>query len=249
MTDITHLWRIKKLDETTSTNDDAKNAAAANEPEGFVAWALRQTAGRGRYGRTWESPEGNLYISLLLRPGCDTAHAPRYGFVAALAVHDTVHSLLPQSSVTLKWPNDVLVDGKKISGMLLEASSAPNGRIFWLVVGIGLNVASHPEDALYPSTSLEERGASSVELEEILEMLLDRFYYWKKLLEEEGFKPVHDAWLEAAQKGRLSVRMPDQTIEGEFVTLDALGNLVLRLKDGSKKTIAAGDVIAYSKAA
>lgn len=249
MSNITHIWRIKKLDSTTSTNDEAKHGAASNEAEGLVVWALKQTAGRGRYGRTWESPEGNLYISILLRPGCNTAHAPRYGFVAALAVHDTVHSFLPETNVTLKWPNDVLVDGKKISGILLEASSAPNGRIVWVVTGIGLNVAWHPEDALYPSTSLESAGASSVELEEILEVLLDRFYYWKALMEKEGFAPIHDAWLEAAQKGRLAVRLPDQTIEGEFVALDNKGNLVLRLANGTKKTIAAGDVVAFSAAA
>src|ERR1700733_1350391 len=111
MTDITHLWRIKKLDTVASTNDEAKREAiVSDEPEGLVVWAKQQTAGRGRYGRSWGSPEGNLYISILLRPGCDTMHAPQYGFGASLAIRDTVHGFLPKANVALKWPNDVLVN-------------------------------------------------------------------------------------------------------------------------------------------
>src|SRR5271163_1347566 len=124
MSNLTHIWRIKKLDTATSTNDEVKHGAASSESEGFVVWALRQTAGRGRYGRTWESPEGNLYASILLRPACDMKQAAHYGFAAALALHDTVQVLAPQTKITLKWPNDVLADGKKISGILLETSSA-----------------------------------------------------------------------------------------------------------------------------
>jgi BirA family biotin operon repressor/biotin-[acetyl-CoA-carboxylase] ligase len=242
MTDITHIWRIKKMDSVTSTNDEARRGAESNEREGLVVWALQQTTGRGRYGRTWESPEGNLYVSILLRPGCDLKHVPRFGFIAALTVHDTVHALLPDANVTLKWPNDVLVNGKKISGVLLEASAAPNQRVLWAIVGIGLNVEHHPDNPSYPATSLEAEGTPSTELEEILDTLLDRFYYWKKLNEEEGFEPIRNAWLTAAQKGRLSVRLPQETVEGEFAALDDNGALVLRLADGSKKVIAAGDV-------
>ncbi len=242
MSNLTHIWRIKKLDVTTSTNDEAKRGAAANEREGLVIWARRQTAGRGRHGRLWESPEGNLHISILLRPGCDIAHVPRYSFVAALAMRDTVQALLPQAPVKLKWPNDVLADGKKIGGILLESSAAPNNRVLWIVAGIGLNVAYHPADALYPATSLGAAGASSTELEEILEILLNRFFYWKDLMEKQGFAPIREAWLAAAQKGIVSVRLPDKTIEGEFATLDPNGNLVLRLEDDKKQVISAGDV-------
>src|SRR5262249_24461896 len=159
---------------------------------GLVVWAKRQTAGRGRYGRTWESPEGNLYISILLRPGCDMEHTPRYGFVASFAIRDTGHSLLPQADVKLKLPKSVLRGGKEISGMVMEAAAAANKRVQWVVIGIGLNVASYPEEALYPATSLESSGASSIELEEVLETLLDRFYYWKSVVEDEGFTPIHN---------------------------------------------------------
>ena len=124
-------WRIRQLAETSSTNDEAKRAAEAGEDEGLVVWALKQTAGRGRHGRLWESPEGNIYCSVLLRPDCDARHAGHYSFVAALALADTVHEFLPNAAVTLKWPNDVLVDGKKISGILLESPAAAR-LIGWL---------------------------------------------------------------------------------------------------------------------
>lgn len=235
-------YRIHQLAETASTNDDAKKAADAGEVEGLVIWSLKQTAGRGRHGRAWESPQGNLHASILLRPGCEMRHAGHYGFIAALALHDTVRALLPQARIRLKWPNDVLADGKKISGILLETSSAPNRKIHWLVIGIGLNAEHHPENTPYPATSLGALGASPAALPDILNALLGRFFRWKKTLEKQGFAPVRAAWLENAQKGQLSVRLPDQTIKGAFDTLDDNGNLVLQLADGSKKAIAAGDV-------
>ena len=128
------FWRVRELDATSSTNDDVKKAAEAGEAEGLVVVAKRQTAGRGRHGRVWESPEGNLYCSMLLRPADMQATGAFYSFVAALALRDTVAALLPGAAVTLKWPNDVLVGGRKIAGILLEGGPQ------WLVIGIGLNV-------------------------------------------------------------------------------------------------------------
>jgi len=158
-------WRIRNLDVTTSTNDDIRKAAESGEPEGLVIIANRQTGGKGRHGRVWESPEGNLYCSVLLRPKNLPACAGFYSFVAALAVHALVSEYLrPMSSpppgrgalpdITLKWPNDVLVNGKKISGILLEVADDA------LIVGIGLNIAHHPETALYPATSLRAELAA-----------------------------------------------------------------------------------------
>ncbi len=151
---IPAFFRLRQVAVTASTNEDAKQAAIDGEAEGLVVQALRQTAGRGRQGRVWESPEGNLYMSVLLRPACGPQAAGHYSFVAALAVFDTVRAFLPQAEVLLKWPNDVLVNGKKISGLLLEAAPVENGRMDWLVLGIGVNVLHHPENALYPTTSL-----------------------------------------------------------------------------------------------
>ena len=111
------MFDLRRVPVTASTNDDAVKAAEAGEAEGLVIWALRQTAGKGRHGRAWESPEGNLYCSVLLRPKEGTREAGLYSFVAALALYDTVRQCLPVAEIALKWPNDVLVEGEKIAGI------------------------------------------------------------------------------------------------------------------------------------
>jgi len=228
-------WRINQLTETASTNDDVKRAAEAGEAEGLVICAARQTAGRGRHGRAWESPQGNLYCSVLLRPN-DLQNAGRYSFVAAMAFYDTVRQCLPIADITLKWPNDVLVEDEKIAGILLEAGPG------WLVIGMGLNILHHPETALYPATSLLAAGGGDKPLDEILDMLLQNVDHWYGVMQKEGFAPVRAAWLKRAHKGRLSVRLSEGTLEGVFADLDAEGRLGLRLADGSERAISSGDV-------
>ena len=228
-------FRIRRLDSTPSTNDDAKRAAEAGEAEGLVIHALSQTAGRGRHGRTWQSPEGNLYCSVLLRPA-NTQNFGQYSFVASLALADTVKSFLPDAVVTLKWPNDVLVGGKKISGILLESGDD------YLVIGMGLNVLHHPDDALYPSTSLNAAGAGKPDINAILHTLLNRLWHWYETMQKSGFAAIRAAWLDNAQKGRLTVRLPDGAVEGHFETIDEQGHLHLRLADGTERAIATGDV-------
>lgn len=235
-------WRIQRLAATASTNDDVKRAAEAGEAEGLAVWALKQTAGRGRHGRQWESPEGNLYASMLLRPQCEARELGHYSFIAGLAVHDAVQSILPAVAITLKWPNDVLVQNKKIAGILLEAAPAQKDKIGWLVIGAGLNVAYHPSDVLYPTTSLLAEGVARVELSDILERLLVRLAYWQDVLKTQGFEPVLAAWWDRAERGKLSVRLPRETLEGTFSGIDPHGNLRLRLADGSERAIASGDV-------
>jgi BirA family biotin operon repressor/biotin-[acetyl-CoA-carboxylase] ligase len=229
-------FRIRRLAVTESTNDDARRAAAEGEPEGLVVCAARQTSGRGRHGRAWESPEGNLHCSVLLRPKEGMRQAALYSYTAALAVYDTLRQCLPIADITLKWPNDALIEGEKIGGILLEAG--PD----WLVVGVGLNVLHHPETGLYPSTSLLAAGAGGKKIDEILDMLLQNLSHWCGVMRQEGFAPIRATWLKHAQKGRLSVRLPDKTLEGDFAGLDAEGCLRLRLADGSEQAIASGDV-------
>lgn len=229
-------WIVRELAITGSTNDDAKRAAEAGEPEGLVFRALRQTAGRGRHGRTWESPEGNLYCSLLLRPSGQKKDIGQYSFVASLALCDTVREHAPKASITLKWPNDVLLNGKKVSGILLESGEG------WLVCGMGLNFQHHPENALYPATSLAAEGAAKTELKSVLDMLLARFAHWYGIMQSKGFAPIRDAWLAHAEKRRMTVKLPDGAVEGVFAGLDANGALRLRLADGAERAIATGDV-------
>ncbi len=236
------VWRIQTLDETTSTNDDVKRAAEAGEPEGLVVRALRQTAGRGRQERPWETRPGNLACSLLLRPAQGAAIYGAYSFVAALSVHDAVSARLKTATaqasakIALKWPNDVLVNGKKISGILLEAG--PD----WLVVGIGLNLEHHPESPAYPTTSLREEGAGPEPLNRVLDDLLERFNHWSAILSREGFAPIRAAWLDRALKVPMTVKLGAETLNGDFLDLDASGALRLRLENGAERAISAGDV-------
>ena len=227
-------YRIHQVETTTSTNDDVKEAIVRGEAEGFVVWAAEQKAGRGRRGRTWHSPKGNLYFSVLLKP--KTNNLGHYSFMASLALNDLLRDLLPEASLTLKWPNDVLLERKKISGILLESEGDS------LILGIGLNVLHHPEDALYPSTSLKEAGKEALSLSDILEKLLTRLFYWYGVLDKKNFSFIRSAWLERAQKGDLRIEQGEETLWGTFKTIDEKGNLVLKLADGSERSISTGDV-------
>jgi len=240
---IPSFFRVRTFDVTDSTNTLAKKAAESGEAEGLVIHAHRQTAGRGRLGRVWESPEGNLYVSVLLRPCCSLQDALFYNFSAAMAVHDTVVDLSPTSLFQLKWPNDVLESGRKISGVLLETAPLEKGVLEWLVVGVGINVASHPTDnILYPAISLASLGVKTT-IDQVLESFLKNLDRWIKVLKYDGFNPIRKAWLSDARMGRMMVRTSQGTIEGDFSGLDQTGALILRLADGKEQAIHVGDVL------
>ncbi len=237
-------WRIRRVDVTGSTNDDIRAAAEAGELHGLVIRALRQTAGRGRYGRSWDSPEGNLYCSLLLRPGEGVPeNAGCYSLMAGLAVCEAVQERLPPGlRAELKWPNDVLVSGRgKVAGVLLEAGQD------WLAIGIGVNVGYAPRDAPYPVTQLRAAGMEEEKGEDVLETLLQsllaRVTIWMNIIEDHGVGPVLKAWEARAKQGAMSVRLPHETIQGSFAGLGLDGRLLLRLADGTERAIATGDVL------
>lgn len=238
---IPSFFRLRTLAETGSTNEDAKNQAAEGEAAGLVLRAERQSAGRGRQGRVWDSPPGNLYASVLLRPAVPPQESALYSFAAVLAVYDAVRRALPDADVCVKWPNDVLVSGKKISGLLLEAAPMEAGLVPWLVVGVGINVAHHPQGGLYPTTSLAAEGAN-VSVESVMESFLVAFDLWRETFIREGFAPLRQAWLAAARKGAMKVRLPHEEIDGTFADLDDKGRLILTLADGTSRAIEAGDV-------
>ena len=237
------IYRLRQLPETVSTNEDAKQAAAYGEPGGLVVQAARQTGGKGRQGRQWESPEGNMYASVVLRPECSAQEIGCYAFVAALAAHGAVLSFLPKDcSVEVKWPNDILVDERKICGILLEASPlSTEGKVDWLVVGCGINIMHHPVGGLYETTSMAEYG-STPDVDNVLRVFLQRLEYWRLKLVNEGFDPVRTAWMERAYKGRVQVRLPNETIVGTLAGIDDAGYLVVHLDDATERRIAAGDV-------
>jgi len=234
---IQMIFNISCLSETGSTNDDVRKAAENGAAEGHVVWALKQKAGRGRGGRLWQSPEGNLYFSVLLRPALPAEDWGLYSFVFALAVSDAVGAFLPSSPIELKWPNDVLVGGQKICGILLEAVEGG------LVAGVGINVSHVPENPHYPVTSLAQERAEITGLKTILDKVLESLNFWCGRLTAEGFAPVRENWLKRARKGDMTVRISKGIeIRGRFADLDVRGNLCLTLEGGKRQTISTGDV-------
>jgi BirA family biotin operon repressor/biotin-[acetyl-CoA-carboxylase] ligase len=235
-------YRLVALDRVDSTNEEAKQRARAGAEEGTLVWAREQTAGRGRRGRQWASPRGNLHLSLVLRPDAPQTRHGELGFVAALAVGETIGAFVPPLvELRYRWPNDVLVSGKKASGILLESESGAE----WLVLGVGLNVAHAPEGTETPATSLGDEGAGEVALEDVLERFARAFLAWANRWVEDGFAPVRAAWLRRAQGlgEPIRVRLPGETLEGRFADLDPSGALVLETRAGSR-LVTAGEVFA-----
>ena len=237
-------YRLVALDWVDSTNDEAKRLATAGAEAGTVVWARAQSGGRGRRGRSWSSPPGNLYCSLLLRPEALAAEIGQLCFVAALGVGDAVAGLLPAGAeVRLKWPNDVLIGGAKVAGILIETASVGGGGVQWVIVGTGINVASSPRGSERAATALAEEGAE-VSVEAVLEAYLRSLDGWLGRWRGEGFGPVREAWLaRATGLGRtVEVRLSGQTLSGTFAALDASGALILDAADGSRRVVTAGEV-------
>ncbi|TNE57293.1 MAG: biotin--[acetyl-CoA-carboxylase] ligase [Alphaproteobacteria bacterium] len=206
-------------------------------------WTKRQTQGRGRRGREWLSREGNLTTTLLLRPGCGPAKGAELSFVAALAIADLVGGALRGASVQIKWPNDVLANGKKIAGILLESTASDGAQLDWLSIGMGVNLAFHPEGTPYPATDLSAEGATLSALEG-LTRLIDTFSFWHGEWQKGGFAPIRQAWLARARGLGETViaRLAHEETSGVFEDLDEAGNLIIRLPSGGKRLISAGEI-------
>lgn len=239
-------YRLDAHDCLDSTNAEAERQARAGAPDGTVIWAGRQTAGRGRHGRAWDSPQGNLYCSVILRPDAPPATAAQLTFVTALALGEAVDGALPAGSkLAFKWPNDLLLDGRKLAGILLESSGGKDGQLDWLVVGCGLNIRHFPETVSgYPATSLHAAGASAPAPGDALATFLQAFAVWRARWQDEGLAPIRAAWLARAARvgGEITVRLPGDELRGRFTGLDETGALLLDLPDGSRRTVTAGDV-------
>lgn len=243
-------YRLLRYDTIGSTNDEAKSLARAGAPDGTVVWADRQTAGRGRRGRAWLSPPGNLYLSLLLRPGGTPARAAQLGFVAALGLGDAVAALTgPELRLSYKWPNDLLAGGRKVAGILLESETGANEATDFVVIGVGTNLASAPEAVEFPATSLAAEGFPGVTAELLLAAFVRHFDRWLRPWRALGFAPVREAWL--ARAGGLGepvrVRLERVTLFGRFLDLDDDGALILDMKEGRRR-IAAGEVFPVAAA-
>lgn len=239
------FYRFVALDRIDSTNEEAKRRAAAGAPAGTLIWAREQTAGRGRRGRPWHSLPGNLFASVLLRPSCGPAEAAQIGFAAALAVGDLLERLLPAGTpIEFKWPNDVMVGRRKISGILLEASAARGATLEWLVVGIGVNIVESPGNVAQGATCLRAAGAPGATAAVSLGILAERFLAWWERWQGGGFAPLRERWLDRALGlgETIEVRLDHEAISGRFSTIDEHGSLVLDLPSGGQRRISAGDL-------
>ena len=246
--DLPPYYHLVSLDTVDSTNEEAKRLARRGPDagaDGTLVWAARQTAGRGRRGRTWASPAGNLYSSVLLRPRCPAAVTAQLSFAAALAVADAIAAVAgPSAAVRCKWPNDVLLGDRKVAGILLESEAGAEGTVAWVVIGVGVNVAHFPEATETPATSLWAEGCTWLTVQQVLEAYCAALIIWKERLLGEGFAPVRERWLGMA-KGlgeSIEVRLDKETVAGKFAGLDADGALILEETDGGRRLIGAGDV-------
>ena len=225
-------WTLVALDTVGSTNDEAAQRADAGAPEGTVVWSREQTGGRGRRGRHWASPVGNLYTSTILRPDCPAQRAAELGFAAALAVADIVPA---GREVRVKWPNDVLVDGGKIAGILLESAIGQTGQVQHVVAGIGVNIGFAPQlpEMRYPGSALG--GSVEAALEKLAAALAARLAEWRR----EGFETVRAAWLAKAGPlgAEVDVKLGEGLVRGRFAGLDREGALLLDTATGPRKIV------------
>ena len=238
---------ILLLDQIDSTNADARRRADAGETGPLWIVARRQTEGRGRRGRQWESQDGNLFSTLLQLTRKSPAEAAQVTFVAALAIADLLDAYAPPSLVTIKWPNDVMLAGQKTSGVLVESGAHESGGL-WLAVGIGVNLAHAPEGTERPATALAHHLRGDVvappTVEAAAATLAGAFDVWMARWETLGFEPILDAWRArtAGLDGPAVARLGRETVEGVAEGVAPDGALKLRLADGSLRLISAGDV-------
>jgi BirA family transcriptional regulator, biotin operon repressor / biotin---[acetyl-CoA-carboxylase] ligase len=236
--------RLIRLGAVSSTMDEGRALAATGETGPVWIVADSQSGGRGRHGRVWTSPPGNLYATLLLTEPCAQARAPELGFVAGLALHEAIKHLsgLDAPDLALKWPNDLLLRGAKLAGLLLEGQMVSVSGIFMVTIGLGVNVLSAPEDTPYPATTLSA-VARHLTRDAVFSAMSDTFADWFARWHDCGFAPVREAWLQrAAGCGeRVTIRLPSGPVMGAMQGIDASGRLILLTSDG-QRVIDAGDL-------
>ncbi len=250
-------YRLNGFEEVGSTSTEAARAAEGGDVGEVWFAALKQTAGRGRRGRPWETPRGNLAASLMIVPHCDAAVAATLGFVAGVALNRALAAVLPphimrqgvdgaesgRYRIALKWPNDLLADGRKLAGILLEASKRPDGRLA-IVIGFGVNVVSAPSGLPYPATSLAALGAD-ISAEAIFSALAEEWVVAYELWDNgSNVADILRLWRASAAGigAEVAVAHEGEVVRGIFESIDDSGRLIVRANDNSRIAISAGDV-------
>ena len=232
------------LDEVDSTMAEARRRAQGIARPTWIM-ARRQTNAKGRRGRTWLGGNGNLAATLVYRPWCGPAEAAARSFMAANALFESLALDLDRACLALKWPNDVLLNGGKVAGILLESASSGGPLVDWLSVGVGVNLAHAPHDTRteFPPVSLKGEGGEAVEPQEFLTVLAGHFATQEGKLAAMGFPRIREDWLaNAARLGEIvTARTTTREFTGVFETVDQAGNLILRV-EGKEVLIPAADV-------
>lgn len=232
------------LDTVDSTMSEAARRAASLALPTWIM-AQTQTGGRGRRGKPWIAPQGNLSATLIYKPIASPSDAARRSFLAANALYAALAIYVPADKLSLKWPNDVLLDGRKVAGILLEASGQ-GASVDWLSIGIGVNLCNAPEgveNAAFGPTSLKANGGWDVTPEGFLTTLAGAFATQEAKLAQFGFNRIRQDWLtNAARLGEvITAKTGNEDISGIFDTIDQDGNLVLITATGPR-SIAAAEV-------
>lgn len=237
-------FSVTSLDRVTSTMDVARDHLKSRaDCHGQVFMAKTQTTGRGRHERVWTSEEGNLFASLILQPKCDLNKASQLSVVMAIAIGEALLDILPASAhLRYKWPNDILVNEKKICGILLEADTDRDHKLKNLIIGFGANIKTFPKDAVWPATALSEFGVEA-SLEDLLQKILVKVKFFYNNWCEQGLLQIRTLWLERAygKDKPLKVQVNAKEIMGSFKDLSAEGALLLD-HEGKLITITSGEV-------
>lgn len=220
-------FTIHHFEEVKSTNSLALELSKTHKIDhNHIILADSQSGGKGRMGRSWTSPPGNLYFSLVLKSQKSIAEISQISFLSAvsmgLAISEFDQKKTDEAKINYKWPNDILIDGKKVAGILLEKDSD------FVVVGIGVNINSHPQNISYPACNLENRGFL-VNQENLLKKFLDNFSDLYQKWQNFGFTPIRNLWLARAYNlgKEININLPEKSLLGVFKDLDKNGNLII----------------------
>ena len=238
---MTVNWQVQTLASTPSTQDVVHDLALDGAPSGTVIQAMKQESARGRHGKIWQAPMGNLYMSLLLRPQCEIAQAGELAFVVAVALSNALDEFIDtkQHKKTLKWPNDVLVNGLKISGILLE-TNLKDESLDNVVIGIGLNIFNAPDFAVCLNDVAKDPVYVNVVRDKVLMELASVYDVWQA----QGIAPIRLKWLSKAHGlgQTITARLSNETHKGVFEGLSEDGALILKMDNDERKFISAGEV-------
>jgi len=244
-------YELIPVDRVDSVIEEAARRARQGAGEGVILWALEQAHAKTRSGKQWESPQGNLHCALIIEPEFDNATAAQLLYVAAISAGTAIADILsPMTGLRYRWPNHIYINELK-SGLLQIA--APDGDADpypWLVLGLSVNVAHHPPNPEPERfNSMHASGTPEANVGELLEAYCRHFLSWVNRWAEEGFGPVHKAWLQRADGvgADIRLRIDDEIIEGRFGKLDSQGRINVELADGGHRSISVGEYFALGR--